>query len=113
MVFPIHFEFGPSKKIEEDTYFRYSTKNQFKIGLGGYGGFNIGTRQKLKYDIDGERTKEKQKRGFNTTDLVYGVSGYVALDDIALYVKYDLSPIFKNQLVEQNNISIGLRFDID
>lgn len=113
LVFPVHFEFGPSKKIEKDTYFRYSTSNKFKIGLGGYGGFNIGTRQKLKYEIDGERIKDKQKRGFNTTNLVYGLSGYLALGDVALYVKYDLSPIFKNQLVEQNNISVGLRFDMD
>src|SRR5690606_15913207 len=37
LVFPVHFEFGPSKKIEKDTYFRYSTSNKFKIGLGGYG----------------------------------------------------------------------------
>src|SRR5690606_7170568 len=79
LVFPVHFEFGPSKKVEKDTYFRYSTSNKFKIGLGGYGGFNIGTRQKLKYEIDGERIKDKQKRGFNTTNLVYGLSGYLAL----------------------------------
>ncbi len=113
LVFPVHFEFGPSKKIDKDTYFRYSTRNQFKIGLGGYGGFNIGTRQKLKYMMNGERIKDKQKRGFNTSDLVYGLSGYIAFDDIALYVKYDLSPIFKDQIVEQNNISIGVRFDMD
>lgn len=113
LVFPVHFEFGPSKKIEKDTYFRYSTDNQFKIGIGGYGGFNIGTRQKLKYDIDGERTKDKQKRGFNTTNLVYGVSGYIAFDDTALYVKYDLSPIFNDQVIKQNNISVGVRFDMD
>src|SRR5690606_7256607 len=68
LVFPVHFEFGPSKKIEYDNYFRYTTSNRFKIGLGGYGGFNVGTRQKLKYEIDGERVKEKQKRGFNTTN---------------------------------------------
>src|SRR5690606_38776631 len=113
LVFPVHFEFGTSKKIEKDTYFRYSTSNKFKIGLGGYGGFNIGTRQKLKYEIDGERIKDKQKRGFNTTNLVYGLSGYLALGDVALYVKYNLSPIFKNQMVEQNNIPVGLRFDMD
>jgi len=113
LVFPAHFEFGPSKKIERDTYFRYSTKNQFKIGIGGYAGFNIGTRQKLKYDIDGERIKDKQKRGLNTSDLVYGISTYVAIGDTALYLKYDLSPIFKDQLVDQNNISIGVRFDMD
>ena len=113
LVFPMHFEFGPSKRIDKDTYFRYSTRNKFKIGLGGYAGFNIGTRQKLKYELDGERVKDKQKRGFNTTNLVYGLSGYVAFDDVALYVKYDLSPIFKDQVVDQNNISIGLRFDVD
>lgn len=113
LVFPVHFEFGPSKKIEKDTYFRYSTKNQFKIGFGGYGGFNIGTRQKLKYELNNENVKEKQKQSFNTSNLVYGLSSYIAFDDVALYVKYDLSPIFKDQAIKQNNISIGLRFDMD
>ncbi|MGC1205122.1 MAG: hypothetical protein WA839_09575 [Flavobacteriaceae bacterium] len=113
LVFPMHFEFGPSKRIDKDTYYRYSTDNKFKIGLGGYAGFNIGTRQKLKYNLEGDRVKDKQKRDFNTSNLVYGLSGYVAFDDIALYVKYDLSPIFKDQLVDQNNISIGVRFDMD
>jgi hypothetical protein len=113
LVFPVHFEFGPSKRIDKDTYFRYSTKNQFKIGVGGYAGFNIGTRQKLKYELDGERIKDKQKRAFNTTNLVYGLSSYIAFDDVALYVKYDLSPIFKNQTTDQNNISLGIRFDMD
>ncbi len=113
LVFPLHFEFGPSKRKDKDTYFRYSTDNQFKIGLGGYAGVNIGTRQKLKYELDGERIKDKQKRGFNTTSLVYGLSGYIAFDEIALYVKYDLSPIFKDQTINQNNISFGVRFDMD
>ena len=113
LVFPMHFEIGPSKKIDKDTYFRYSTDNKFKLGFGGYAGFNIGTRQKLKYTLDGERIKDKQKRGLNTSNLVYGLSGYVAWGDTALYVKYDLSPIFKDQLVDQNNISIGVRFDMD
>ncbi|GAA4268402.1 hypothetical protein [Hyunsoonleella aestuarii] len=113
LVFPVHFEFGPSKRIDKDTYYRYSTDNKFKVGIGGYAGFNIGTRQKLKYKLDGERVKDKQKRGFNTTNLVYGLSAYLAFDDTALYIKYDLSPIFKDQLIDQNNISIGLRFDMD
>lgn len=113
LVFPIHFEFGPSKRIDKEKYFRYSTRKQFKIGIGGYGGFNIGTRQKLKYDLDGNRQKDKLKRSYNTSNLVYGLSTYVAFGDTALYVKYDLSPIFKDQIVDQNNISIGVRFDMD
>jgi hypothetical protein len=113
LVFPVHFEFGPSKRIDRDSYFRYSTRNQFKIGIGGYAGFNIGTRQKLKYSVDGDNIKDKIKRSFNATSLVYGLSGYVAFDDTALYVKYDLSPMFKDQPIKQNNISLGVRFDMD
>ena len=113
LVFPVHFEFGPSKKIDKDTYFRYSTRHQFKVGLGGFAGFNMGTRQKLKYKLDGERIKDKIKRSYNSSSLVYGLSGYLAFDDVALYVKYDLSPIFKDQAINQNNISLGLRFDMD
>ena len=113
LVFPMHFEFGPSKKIEKDNYFRYSTRNKFKIGIGGYAGFNIGTRQKLKYKTDGQRQKDKTKGGLNTSSLVYGLSSYIAVGSTALYVKYDLSPIFKDQITDQNNISIGVRFDMD
>jgi len=113
LVIPVHFEFGPSKKIERDTYFRYSTHKQFKIGIGGYAGFNIWTRQKLKYKVEGNRIKDKIKRDYNTSNLVYGLSGYVAIGDTALYIKYDLSPIFKDQVVEQNNISLGIRLDMD
>ena len=113
LVFPMHFEFGPSKKIEKDNYFRYSTRNKFKIGVGGYAGFNIGARQKLKYSVNGNRQKDKLKGGLNTTNLVYGISSYVAIGSTALYVKYDLSPIFKDQIIDQNNISLGVRFDMD
>ena len=113
LVFPVHFELGPSRKIEREDYFRYSTHRQFKIGFGGYVGFNIGTRQKLKYTADGNRMKDKIKGGYNTSGLVYGLSGYIGVDDVALYIKYDLNPIFKHQTIDQNNISLGVRFDLD
>ena len=113
LVFPLHFEFGPSKRIDRENYFRYSTHNKLKIGIGGYAGFNIGTRQKLKYTADGDKIKDKIKRDYNTSNLVYGLSGYVALFDVAIYAKYDLSPLFKDQAVDQHNISLGVRFDMD
>jgi hypothetical protein len=113
LVFPVHFEFGPSKRIDRDEYFRYSTHKKFKFGVGGYAGFNIGTRQKLKYKVDGNKIKDKLKRDYNTSNFVYGLSSYVAIGGTALYVKYDLSPIFKDQVVDQNNISLGIRFDMD
>lgn len=112
LVFPVHFEFGPSKFKETEKSIRYSIRDQFRIGLGGYGGFNLGTRQKLKYKRDGERVKDKFKRDYNTSDLIYGLSGYMGFDGILLYVKYDLNPIFRDAAIAQNNISLGLRFDL-
>ena len=112
LVFPVHFEFGPSRIRETENSIRYSLKNQFRIGLGGYGGFNLGTRQKLKYEANGDPIKEKLKRDYNTSDLIYGLSAYFGFDGILLYAKYDLNPIFKDAIVEQNNISLGLRFDL-
>lgn len=113
LVFPMHFEFGPSKKIERETYFRYSTRKQFKVGIGGYAGFNIDTKQKLKYKENGDSVKQKISRNYNTSDFVYGLSGYVGIDNVSLYVKYDLNPLFKDQAFDQNNISLGVRFDLD
>ncbi|MDO6472890.1 hypothetical protein [Maribacter sp. 1_MG-2023] len=112
LVFPIHFEFGPSKLKTTEKTIRYSLKDQFRLGLGGYGGFNLGTRQKLKYNLDGDNVKDKLKRSYNTNDLIYGLSAYAGVDGFLLYVKYDLNPIFKDAVVEQHNISLGLRFDL-
>ncbi|QDO92813.1 hypothetical protein FNB79_02080 [Formosa sediminum] len=113
LVFPVHFEFGPSKKIEHENYFRYSTRKKFKLGIGGYGGFNISSLQKVKYKEDGNNQKKKYKDYDAVNNFVYGVSSYVSLGSVGLYVKYDLSTIFKHQNLDQNNISLGLRFDMD
>jgi len=112
LVFPIYFEFGPSKKIENEHNFRYSTYNKVKFGIGGYAGFNIGTLQKLKYKKDGDRVKEKSRKSFNTNNFVYGVSAYVGKDDTSFYVKYDLNSMFKSPNADHKNISVGVRFDL-
>lgn len=113
LVVPVHFEFGPSKKIEKDNYFRYSTQDKFKVGLGGYAGVRLATQQKLNYKEDGDRVKQRINKNYNASDFVYGLSAYVGYGSIGVYAKYDLNPLFKDQLVDQNNISLGFRFDLD
>jgi len=113
LVFPIHFEVGPSKKIEREKYFRYSTRNYIKFGMGGYAGFNLSNRQKLKFEEDGSRVKQKLKDDYNTNNFIYGLSAYVGWRTVGLYAKYDLNTIFKDNPVEQRNISLGLRWDMD
>jgi len=113
LVFPLHFEFGPSKKIEKEDYFRYNTYNKIKIGVGGYAGFRLATRQKLKFNNDGEDVKQKLKANYNANNFIYGVSGYIGWRDMAIYAKYDLNTLFKDNPVEQRNVSLGVRFDMD
>ncbi|GAB5399125.1 MAG: hypothetical protein Aureis2KO_07100 [Aureisphaera sp.] len=113
LVFPVHFEVGPSRKVEREDYFRYYTHNKVKFGFGGYAGLRLGTRQKLKFNDGTEDVKLKETGNFNTNNFIYGVSAYLGWRGSALYVKYDLNPIFKDNLVEQRNLSLGLRFDMD
>ncbi|RMA57679.1 porin family protein [Ulvibacter antarcticus] len=113
LVVPVFFEIGPSKKREYDDYFRYDTDNSFKIGFGGYAGINLSTRQKLKFSDDGEDVKQKLKANYNTNNFIYGLAAYVGYGDTSLYLKYDLNPIFKDNLIEERNVSLGLRFDLD
>ena len=112
IVFPVHLEFGPSKKIDKGNYFRYSTRKKFKFGIGAYYGFNMRTRQKLKYSVDGSRQKEKITKSYNTSNVIYGISTYIGLGDFSFCMEYDLNKIFNEPNLEQNNISLGLRFDL-
>ena len=40
------FEFGPSNVTQNDESIRYSIRNKFRFGIGGYGGFNLGATTK-------------------------------------------------------------------
>jgi hypothetical protein len=113
LVFPVHFEFGPSRRVDTEKRTWFTTAHKFKIGVGGFAGVNIGERQKIKYKENGEKVKRKHKSDHNTNDLVYGLSGYLGWGDSSLYVKYDLNPIFKSPNPELHNISVGLRFDLN
>jgi hypothetical protein len=112
LVFPIYFEFGPSKVHKTSRTVRYSLNNQFRVGIGAFGGFNMSSRQVLKYNRNGDNVKTIQRGGFNTNELIYGLNAYIGYDGVLLYAKYDLNPIFKNAAVPQNIIALGLRFDL-
>ncbi len=113
LVVPLYIEFGPSKKINDQNYITFSSREQLKVGLGGYAGFNIGSMQKLKYKETGITTKNKIKRDYNTTGFVYGVGAYIGYDVFSVFAKYDLSPLFKNQPEDKHLLSLGLRIDLD
>ncbi len=110
---PVHLEFDFTKpKVSNGkTYFR--TQKSFRFGIGGYAGINVKSKQILKYDQDDLDYKVRVKGDYNVNNFNYGLSSYIGYQDVSLYVKYDLSPLFQDNLIKENNISLGLRLDLN
>ena len=113
LVIPIHLEFDFTKPTIKEGKTYFNSHNSFRLGVGGYIGTNLKSKQILKYDIDGYKSREVTKGDFNTNDFIYGLSTYVGYKATSLYLKYDLNPLFKDNTVKQNNVSLGLRFDFN
>lgn len=110
---PLHLEFDFSKKSVKEGKKFYKSHDGFRLGVGGFAGYNINSKQFLSYEVDGYRIKEKQKGNWNVNDWNYGLSSYIGWGETSLYLKYDLSPLFKDNPVKQNNVSLGVRFDLN
>jgi len=112
LIFPAHVEWDFSKNSYYDEKARDRTNRSVRLGVGGYFGFRLGTKQFLEYkNTEGTKVEELQKDNFNVSNFTYGLSTYLAWKSTGVYVKYDLSPLFKD--TETRNISLGIRFDIN
>lgn len=110
-VVPMHLEFDFSKTSMVDDKKVFKSHRGARFGIGGFVGVNTNSKQFIEYKIDGYKFSEKQEGDFNVNDFTYGLSAYLGYKQTSLYLKYDLNPIFKNNPIDQNNISLGLRFD--
>lgn len=111
LVAPLHFEFDLSSNTSRKGNPKFRTQESLRIGFGGYAGVHLKSKQKLRYEVDNLEIREKIKGDFNANDFIYGLSTYIGYKDTSLYLKYDLNPLFDNNPIKQNNISLGLRFD--
>lgn len=111
---PLHLEFDFSKtKTDAEGNKIFRSHEGFRFGLGGFVGYNTNSKQFLSYEEDDYRINARQKGDWNVNDWTYGVSAYIGYGEMSLYAKYDLNPMFENNLVDQNNISLGVRFDFN
>ncbi|AWI24660.1 hypothetical protein [Flavobacterium pallidum] len=113
LVVPLHLEFDFTRPTVKDGKTLYKTHESFRLGLGGYAGVNVKSKQIIKYDMAGYDSKLVTKGSFNTNDFIYGLSAYIGYGEVSLYAKYDLNPLFKDNAVKQNNVSLGVRFDFN
>lgn len=87
------------------------TKKQgFKLSLGGYMGYRIGSHTKTK-DTDGN--KEKIRDGFNLNRFNYGLTSEIGKKGgLSFFFRYDLRPLFKSNQINAKDLqaySFGLR----
>jgi len=113
IVLPLHLEFDFSKPQVSNgkTYFR--THKSFRFGIGGYAGINVKSKQILKFDQDDLDYKTTIKGDYNVNNFIYGLSSYIGYREFSLYAKYDLNPLFQDNLIKENNISLGIRVDLN
>ena len=113
LVAPIHLEFDFSgNEIKDDKPF-FKTHQSIRFGIGGYAGINLKSKLIIKYEDNDLKVTENTKGNFNTSDFIYGLSTYIGYKSTSLYLKYDLNPLFKDNAVKQNSVSLGLRFDFN
>ena len=113
VIIPLHLELTNSrKKITKDQY-TYFTDPGVKFGFGGFVGLNLLNTQKLKYKENGDNFKVKQRTDMNTNNFLYGISTYIGWDNVQLYGQYNLNPLFSDNPLDEHNIQIGMRFEID
>lgn len=115
LIVPVHLEFGPTKKKQNENYSYYSAGNQLKIAIGGYAGISMSARQKIEYPILYHGfywIGMEEYRGYDINKQIYGLSAYAGIGAFSVYGKYDLNPIFKNGAKDQQFISLGLRVDL-
>ncbi len=111
---PVHLEFDFTKaKSNKEGKKIFYTHESVRFGIGGYAGFRVKSKQILKYEDGGRDVTQKTKGDFNVNDFVYGVSTYIGYKETSFYLKYDLNPMFKDNAIKQNNISLGMRFDLN
>ncbi len=72
---------------------RHYKDDAFRIGLGGYAGYRIGSHAKYKFD-DGKARKEKDNDSFYLNNWRYGVRFQVGIKGLDLFANYDLNDLF-------------------
>lgn len=110
---PFSLDFSTATKTYNAANRKFVKSQGYSFGVGGYIGYNINSKQHLRYnDEKGYKIYEQQKGDWNVNDFQYGLTAYVGKDRFKIVAKYDLSPVFSNNTVDQNYWSLGLQIGL-
>ncbi len=81
----------------------------FRIGLGGYAGYRIGSYAKYKFDANGDTKKEKERDSFYLNNWRYGMRLQLGFKGVDLFANYDLNELFSaGRGPELHGLSFGI-----
>jgi hypothetical protein len=86
--------------------------SEFRIGLGPYVGYRIGSKTKMVFnDDDGDREREKNRDSYYLNNLRYGARLQLGFNSTDFFVNYDFNDLFaEGKGPKLNAISFGVIF---
>lgn len=88
-------------------------KGSFHVSVGGRAGVRFSSHTKLKYKLDDENVKTKNKRDFGLNRFRYGVTGRIGVGGFNVFYYQGLSEMFDegpDGTVDTSNVTVGLSF---
>ncbi|GAB4247236.1 MAG: hypothetical protein Tsb0034_26390 [Ekhidna sp.] len=87
---------------------RYSRKG-FRLGVGGYAGYRMGSHTKFVFKEDGDREKDKENDNFFLENFRYGLRAQIGWKGVELFGMYDLNNVFdEGRGPDLNAITFGI-----
>lgn len=87
-------------------------EHAFHLAFGPVFGYNIGSKTKLVYSVNGQKNKDKARGDFNTNPFRYGITARMGYgENLMIFATYDLSALFiDGQGPQIYPFAIGLSF---
>ncbi|HMJ67834.1 MAG TPA: hypothetical protein VK508_03010 [Cyclobacteriaceae bacterium] len=100
---------GRSRKA---MFFNGDRGGSFRIGIGPYAGYRIGSYTKLVYNDDGgDKRRERDRDSFYLNNIRYGLRLQIGVRSTDLFFNYDMNELFAdNKGPKLNAFSFGITF---
>ncbi|NBP67842.1 MAG: hypothetical protein EBU52_03775 [Cytophagia bacterium] len=89
----------------------WGNSDAFRMGIGAYAGYRIGSYAKQVYTIDGDRERERTRSNFYLNNIRYGARLQMGYRGTDIFVNYDLNELFiADKGPKLNAFSFGVIF---
>ena len=87
------FQFGKSG-VKKDVFHWGHSSDDFRIGVGAYAGYRIGSHSKNVWRESGNKKKDHNNDSFYLNNFRYGVRFQFGFSDFDFFFNYDLNPLY-------------------